>query len=131
MHVPHTLADPYEIEPLASPPDATVALPGSKSITNRVLVTAALAAGDTVLDGVLFADDTWAMIEGLRRLGIVVDAGSSGTRALIFRSQPGANNLPSFVEVVPSAGTLRATPGLSSFVHAPKRASSSTTAARR
>lgn len=55
--------------------------------------------------------------------GIVVDAGSSGTRARIFRSQPGANNLPSFVEVVPSAGTLRATPGLSSFVHAPKRAS--------
>ena len=70
---PHRLPDPYPIEPLTRTPDATVSLPGSKSITNRALVAAALSQGDTTLDGVLFADDTEAMIEGLRSLGIVIE----------------------------------------------------------
>ena len=76
---PHRLPDPYPIEPLTRTPDATVSLPGSKSITNRALVAAALSQGDTTLDGVLFADDTEAMIEGLRSLGIVIEtaAGSA------------------------------------------------------
>jgi 3-phosphoshikimate 1-carboxyvinyltransferase len=70
---PRRLPDPYPIEPLTRPPDATVTLPGSKSITNRALVASAMAAGDTTLEGVLFADDTEAMIEGLRALGITVE----------------------------------------------------------
>jgi 3-phosphoshikimate 1-carboxyvinyltransferase len=49
-------------------------VPGSKSLTNRALVCAALAAGTSVLDGVLFADDTEAMLEGLGRLGVVATA---------------------------------------------------------
>ena len=40
-----SLPDPLPIEPLAGPLDATVQVPGSKSITNRALVCAALAAG--------------------------------------------------------------------------------------
>ena len=44
---PRTLPDPLTIEPLVSPPDVDVVLPGSKSITNRALVCAALAE-DTV-----------------------------------------------------------------------------------
>ena len=40
---PRTLPDPLTIEPLVSPPDVDVVLPGSKSITNRALVCAALA----------------------------------------------------------------------------------------
>ena len=71
---PRRLPDPYPIEPLTEPPDATVVLPGSKSITNRALVVAAMAEGDTVLEGVLFADDTEAMMQGLRSLGISVVA---------------------------------------------------------
>ena len=71
---PRRLPDPYPIEPLSAPPDATVSLPGSKSITNRALVAAALAEGDTTLEGVLFADDTEAMIDGLRALGIGIEA---------------------------------------------------------
>ena len=55
---PRTLPDPLPIEPLASPPDVDVVLPGSKSITNRALVCAALAEGQSVLRGALFADDT-------------------------------------------------------------------------
>lgn len=64
------MRDPLPITPLAAPPDATVVLPGSKSLTNRALVTAALASGTTVLEHVLFADDTWAMIDALGGLGI-------------------------------------------------------------
>ncbi|MCA9168289.1 MAG: 3-phosphoshikimate 1-carboxyvinyltransferase, partial [Planctomycetales bacterium] len=47
--------------------------PGSKSITNRAFVCAALADGLTELVGVLDSDDTRVMIESLRRLGLRVD----------------------------------------------------------
>ena len=65
---PPTLA----VAPLEAPPDATVRLPGSKSITNRALVCAALAAGETTLTGALRADDTEAMVGAVRSLGAVV-----------------------------------------------------------
>lgn len=68
------LADPLEIVPFAGSLDADVRLPGSKSITNRALVAAALAVGESHLDGVLFADDTEAMLGGLDALGIVAPA---------------------------------------------------------
>jgi 3-phosphoshikimate 1-carboxyvinyltransferase len=51
----------------------TVALPGSKSITNRALVCAALARQPSTLKGALLADDTEAMITCLRRLGTRVE----------------------------------------------------------
>ena len=60
------------IEPLAGPLDATVVVPGSKSITNRALVVAALAEGASVLSGALHADDTTSMTEALATLGIPV-----------------------------------------------------------
>jgi 3-phosphoshikimate 1-carboxyvinyltransferase len=58
------------IEPLAHPPDRDVRVPGSKSITNRALLIAALADGQSVLDGALFSDDTQYMAEACRQLGI-------------------------------------------------------------
>ena len=61
------------VEPLARPPDATITVPGSKSITNRALICAALANGTSVLEGALWADDTEAMVDCLRALGIEVD----------------------------------------------------------
>ncbi|MEY2458238.1 MAG: 3-phosphoshikimate 1-carboxyvinyltransferase, partial [Acidimicrobiaceae bacterium] len=61
------------VEPLARPPDATIAVPGSKSITNRALICAALANGTSVLEGALWADDTEAMVNCLRALGFAVD----------------------------------------------------------
>ena len=60
------------ITPLEVPPDASVSLPGSKSITNRALICAALAPGETTLTGALFADDTQAMVEAVRSLGAEV-----------------------------------------------------------
>jgi 3-phosphoshikimate 1-carboxyvinyltransferase len=62
------------IVPLERPPDATVRVPGSKSITNRALLAAALADGTSRLRGALFADDTEAMVDCVRRLGGAVVA---------------------------------------------------------
>src|SRR5438045_3690265 len=60
------------IEPLPAPFAATVTPPGSKSLTNRALVLAALSDGVCDLSNVLFADDTEVMIESLMRLGFHV-----------------------------------------------------------
>ncbi|HNH91861.1 bifunctional 3-phosphoshikimate 1-carboxyvinyltransferase/cytidylate kinase [Accumulibacter sp.] len=50
----------------------TVRLPGSKSISNRALLLAALASGETELRDVLLSDDTERMLEALRALGVDV-----------------------------------------------------------
>jgi len=51
----------------------TVRLPGSKSISNRVLLLAALAAGETRVKGLLDADDTRVMLDALQKLDIAID----------------------------------------------------------
>lgn len=64
------------IQPLERPVDADVVVPGSKSITNRALVAAALATGTSELRGVLDADDTQAMLGVIAELGAVVSPGA-------------------------------------------------------
>ena len=73
---PRTYPDRLEVRPLERPPRATVRVPGSKSITNRALVLAALLRGgiNCTLRGCLCSEDTEVMIDGLRRLGIAVRA---------------------------------------------------------
>ncbi len=66
--------DPKPIE-RSGPVDATVTIPGSKSITNRALVCAALAASPSTIEGWLDADDTRAMITALETLGIAIAIG--------------------------------------------------------
>lgn len=57
--------------PVASQPiSGSVTLPGSKSITNRALVLAALAESPTSISGALFARDSLLMMQGLRALGV-------------------------------------------------------------
>ncbi|MEM8678699.1 MAG: 3-phosphoshikimate 1-carboxyvinyltransferase [Planctomycetota bacterium] len=58
--------------------DAVVRPPGSKSITNRALVCAALAKGTSVLRGALVSDDTEVMIACLQQLGIEVGQQNGG-----------------------------------------------------
>ena len=53
--------------------DAVVLPPGSKSITNRALILAALANGKTTLTGALASEDTQVMFEGLAKLGLSLD----------------------------------------------------------
>ena len=61
-----------ELALAAGPIRATVPVPGSKSVANRALVCAALAHGESRLSGLPSGDDTEAMIDGLRRLGVPV-----------------------------------------------------------
>jgi 3-phosphoshikimate 1-carboxyvinyltransferase len=77
------VTDVRAIEPLPAPPDVTVSVPGSKSLTNRALVAAALADGTSVLDGILLADDTEAMIDALVTLGIEVEVDRAARRATV------------------------------------------------
>lgn len=77
------MSDARPVEPLDGPLDAVVVLPGSKSITNRALVAAALAPGRSHLDGVLVADDTEAMLGALRALGYDLDLDASAARVEI------------------------------------------------
>jgi 3-phosphoshikimate 1-carboxyvinyltransferase len=65
---------PLSIVPLPAPPNLVWRVPGSKSITNRALVLAALADGESRLEGVLESDDTRYMREALQALGIDIEA---------------------------------------------------------
>ena len=56
----------------------TVKLPGSKSISNRVLLLSALAQGDTVVRDLLDADDTQVMLDALARLGVKIEQRAGG-----------------------------------------------------
>ncbi len=74
MHpLDRSLPPRLEIAPRSAPVSAVVHPPGSKSFTNRALVTAALARGVSRLLDPLEADDTEAMREGLRALGTSID----------------------------------------------------------
>ena len=64
--------DAYLVNPVAEPVRGSIRPPGSKSLTNRALVIAALASGTTKLTGVLASDDTRVMVESLNRLGVSV-----------------------------------------------------------
>ena len=57
---------------------AAIRPPGSKSITNRALICAALASGPSHLAGALKSEDTEVMIAGLQSLGITVQPDWSG-----------------------------------------------------
>jgi 3-phosphoshikimate 1-carboxyvinyltransferase len=77
-----------EIQPAAGPIRARVRPPGSKSITNRALVCAALADGPSTLTGALESEDTRVMIDGLGRLGIAVKPRDAG-RTLVVSGTAG------------------------------------------
>ncbi|MDW7980194.1 MAG: hypothetical protein RMH97_06470, partial [Verrucomicrobiales bacterium] len=59
--------------PLEPGAEARVTVPGSKSITNRALVLAALARGPVTLRGALWSEDTQLMVEALRALGFKLE----------------------------------------------------------
>ena len=64
--------------PAASRAEGTVKLPGSKSISNRTLLLAALAESSSVIYELLESDDTARMLEALKELGIKLENSSSG-----------------------------------------------------
>lgn len=75
-----------EVEPVPRPQTLRVTIPGSKSITNRALILAALARGPAILRGALWSEDTQVMVECLRKLGFEVtvdpDPGEPANRTI-------------------------------------------------
>jgi 3-phosphoshikimate 1-carboxyvinyltransferase len=81
---------PHAVQPLTRPPDATVRVPGSKSLTNRALICAALAKGVSTIDGALLADDTEAMIGCLRALDVDTAVIADGPTVTVTGTGPPA-----------------------------------------
>ncbi len=95
------LPDLIEIVPLDKPVQAEITVPGSKSITNRALILAALANGDVTLKGALWSEDTQIMVDCLKELGFVVnvspDPDEPCNRTILVIGQGG---------LVPAGGTV-------------------------
>ena len=68
-----TMSEHLPILPFRGPARGRAAVPGSKSVTNRALVLAALADGETCLEGALFSRDTRILCAALRALGFRVE----------------------------------------------------------
>ena len=86
------MTDSLLIQPVVRSIEEAARVPGSKSITNRALLLAALADGPSRLEGALFSDDTHHMSESLRRLGIPVCADESQE---LFEVEGQGGGLPS------------------------------------
>jgi 3-phosphoshikimate 1-carboxyvinyltransferase len=94
--------DPYPI-PHPRVVDAEVVVPGSKSITNRALVCAALAHGTSRIIGGLDSDDTRVMRAGLRTLGASIEEDGDGWRVTGSPGDIGSGS----VDVHASGTTMR------------------------
>ncbi|HVU36828.1 MAG TPA: 3-phosphoshikimate 1-carboxyvinyltransferase [Opitutales bacterium] len=70
------MKDPHPITPFTKPVRGSVELPGSKSITNRALILAALCRDPVTLRGALFSRDTEIMVAALRKLGFKIHTSS-------------------------------------------------------
>ena len=68
-----TYPERLPLSPISAPVHASVSLPGSKSITNRALLLAALADGESLLRAPLHSEDTLYMAQALRDLGVAVE----------------------------------------------------------
>ncbi len=90
-----------EIIPISSV-NATVNVPGSKSITNRALICAALAQGESVIRNASDSDDTRLMANGLNQLGVLVRPQDD---SLLVQGTGGKLHAPRFPIPVGNAGT--------------------------
>ncbi|MDD2711714.1 MAG: bifunctional 3-phosphoshikimate 1-carboxyvinyltransferase/cytidylate kinase [Simplicispira sp.] len=75
----------------------SVHLPGSKSISNRVLLLAALSSGTTTVHDLLASDDTRVMLDALRQLGCGVDESAAQVRITGLGGRPPASCAPLFL----------------------------------
>ena len=86
MQIEMSLPDLIEIVPLSAAPEVEITVPGSKSITNRALILAALAEGEVTLEGALWSEDTQVMVEALQKLGYSIevqpDPGEAANRTI-------------------------------------------------
>jgi 3-phosphoshikimate 1-carboxyvinyltransferase len=101
-----TAESEYLIEPVSGPITGVVRVPGSKSITNRALVLAALAGADCTLTGVLDSEDTRVMIDSLRRLGTIIDVDAATATVRLHENITGRKILATHADLfVANSGT--------------------------
>lgn len=74
-----SLPELLPIQPFTRPARGAVVLPGSKSLTNRALLLAALCDSPVTLNGALSSEDTHLMADALRKLGLEVSASNQDT----------------------------------------------------
>ena len=79
----------YKVQKLHKPVDWVVEVPGSKSMTNRALLMAALADGTTTLKGVLFSEDSRNFLGSLKSLGFQTKSSQCRDVMGPFPSHPG------------------------------------------
>lgn len=104
-------AHAVEIKPLRQKLDVAIAIPGSKSFTNRALVMAAVARGTSKLRSPLFSDDSYWCVDALKKLGLTVEADRAGD--VIQVSGTGRFKMAGDAPYIGSAGTIaRFLPGV-------------------
>lgn len=110
-----TIPDPYPVLPVKQAIQGEVRPPGSKSITNRAILCAAFASGDSVLSGCLDSVDTRVMIQALRQLGVSIETADQGRTLRItglppdqrLHQQTAADVSPQVLNVENSGTTMR------------------------
>lgn len=100
--MPNALPAAYTITPPNRPLSGRVSPPGSKSITNRVLLLAALANGTSRLTGALKSKDTVLMARALKAMGVTVEE-PDATSFLV--TSTGRLNAPDAPLMLGNAGT--------------------------
>jgi 3-phosphoshikimate 1-carboxyvinyltransferase len=101
---------PWPAPTADGPVTATVTVPGSKSMTNRALVLAALADGPSLLRGTLEARDTVLMRQALIDLGTVIEPTDDGLRVT-----PGQLRGPAHVDCGLAGTVMRFLPGVAAL----------------
>jgi 3-phosphoshikimate 1-carboxyvinyltransferase len=96
--------NPLTISPISHPLDAMVRIPGSKSLTNRALLIAALAKGTTRLSNALFSDDSYYVTEALLTLGFDVRSNNENAEISVT-GQGGAIPVKRAMLFIGNAGT--------------------------
>lgn len=74
------MSESFVVRPFRGPARGLAAIPGSKSVTNRALILAALADGETTLCGALYSRDTRILVAALRTLGFTIDTDEAARR---------------------------------------------------
>lgn len=107
-----TPQDPWPAPRAVAPLDATVVVPGSKSLTNRALPLAALAESPTVIHGPLRSRDADLMIAALRALGTGIDIDTAGST---LRITPGPLTGPARIDCGLAGTVMRFIPPLAAL----------------
>jgi len=120
---PQPAAADWQAPAASGPVQARLRPPGSKSMTNRALVLAALAGGPTDITNPLQARDTLLMAAALRGLGTVIDEDAvtgpaSGGQPEVWRVTPGQLGRPAVVDVGNAGTVLRFVPPVAALARA-------------